>query len=217
MKTVVLVSVVTVVSGQISTTEAAPVREEWAARYNGLGNQADGAEAIALDAEGNVYVTGFTWVGSSPSYDYATIKYGPTGNQLWVTQYDGTTNGSDHAQAMAHDGEGNVYATGESYGYASDTDANDYATIKYDTDGNELWVARYNGPGNGYDGAKAIALDSSGNVYVTGTSEGATGFNYATIKYGACGNELWVARYDSGRANTFHFAKALTLYPLPNT
>ncbi len=44
---------------------------------------------------------------------------------------------------------------------------NDYATIKYDTDGNELWVARYNGPLNASDLAYSIALDSEGNVYPT--------------------------------------------------
>ena len=51
--------------------------------------------------------------------------------------------------------------------------AYDYATIKYDTLGNELWVARYDGQASAYDLASAIALDSVGNVFVTGFSSGA--------------------------------------------
>lgn len=57
----------------------------------------------------------------------------------------------------------------------------------------QLWVERYNGPENGGDGAKAIALDASGNVYVTSTSFGLnTNFDYVTIKYSQTGIEEWV-------------------------
>ena len=146
---------------------------------NGPGNR-DIAKAIAVDRLGNVYVTGHS-DGSGTATDYATIKYDSSGNQLWVSRYNGPVNSGDGAKAIALDSTGNVYVTGYSFGSGTYTD---YATVKYDTDGNEVWAARYNGPGNHHDQAQAIAVDSSGNVYVTGDSMGSgTYFDYATIKY----------------------------------
>jgi hypothetical protein len=81
---------------------------------------------------------------------------------------------------MAIDASRNVYVTGESSGSVTGLD---YATLKYDTDGNELWVQR-SSPGSGNDRARAIVVDSSGNVYVTGGSYGdGTNDDYATVKY----------------------------------
>ena len=67
----------------------------------------------------------------------------------------------------------------------------------------EEWVARYNGPENNYDSAWGIALDSSGNIYVIGTScDSEYISDYATIKYNSSGVEQWVATYD-GPGNYF--------------
>jgi hypothetical protein len=72
-----------------------------------------------------------------------------------------------------------VYVTGSSIGTNYD-----YATIKYNSSGVQQWVIRYNGPGNSYDYASSLAVDGSGNVYVTGVSFGSgTYYDYATIKY----------------------------------
>jgi hypothetical protein len=113
--------------------------------------------------------------------------------QIWVVRYNGPYNGPDAAYAIAVDGVGNVYVTGESYG--SDT-TQDYATVKYDASGVEQWVVRYNGPGNGRDDARAIVLDGAGYVYVTGGSTGSgTLRDYATVKYDTSGVEQWAVRY----------------------
>ena len=156
------------------------VKEEWVVRYNGPGNDWDSALAIALDSSGNVYVTGYSY-GSGTSLDYATIKYNNEGVEQWVARYNGPGNRYDQSNAIAVDSSGNVYVTGESWGSGTEYD---YATIKYNNEGVEQWVARYNGPTNNYDMSKAIAIDSAGNVYVTGYSYGSgTSRDYATIKY----------------------------------
>ena len=185
----------------------------WVKTYNGTGNAFDVATAIATDANGNVYITGQS-EGSGSSYlDYVTIKYDTHGNELWVRRYDGPGVSTDFVAAIAVDIAGNVYITGSSYGITSSTD---YATIKYDTDGNIVWVSRYDGPGNGFDGANALVLDAIGNVYVTGYSTGiGTAEDYATVKYNQDGVQQWVTRYN-GPANSLEQAFSLGLDPSGN-
>lgn len=181
-------------------------QQQWLARYNGPGNDGDAAYALALDASGNVYVTGVS-VGSGTGADYATIKYDSSGQQQWVARYNGPVNGDEYAYAVAVDNSGNVYVTGTSRG----TGVNfDYATVKYDSTGQQQWVARYTGPGGG-GAAYAIAVDKSGSVYVTGASNG----DYATIKYDSAGQQQWVALYN-GPANSDDEAHALALDGLGN-
>src|ERR1022692_2018318 len=63
--------------------------------------------------------------------------------------------------------------------------------------GVQTWAQRYNGPGNGDDEAYAIAVDGGSNVIVTGRSSGgASGYDYATIKYSSAGVPLWTNRYN---------------------
>ena len=117
--------------------------------------------------------------------------------QEWVSIYNGPGNNYDEAHSIAVDGLGNVYVTGASKtGTGAGTE--DFTTIKYDVAGVEQWVSRYNGPGNGYDEAFDIAVDDSGNVYVTGFSLGiGTGYDYATVKYNSAGVQQWASRYNA--------------------
>ncbi|HBR18307.1 MAG: hypothetical protein A3G39_01665 [Deltaproteobacteria bacterium RIFCSPLOWO2_12_FULL_43_16] len=146
---------------------------------------------VAIDPSGDVYVTGFSY-SNATGYDYVTIKYDANGNELWIRRYN---NGAgDYAFALTLDSSDNVYVTGFSY---SNSTGYDYVTIKYDTDGNELWVNRYNYGDN--DRAVDINVDPSGNIYVAGFSySNSTGYDCVTIKYDTDGNELWVNRYDHG-------------------
>jgi len=185
---------------------AVDVIEEWVVRYNGPGNSDDYAKAMAVDASGNVYVTGHSRCSSH--YDYATTKYDSDGIEQWAARYNGPGNYHDTPKGIALDAFGNVYVTGHSYG---DGTNHDYATIKYNSDGVEQWVARYNDPGNGNDVVHAMALDASGNVYVTGeTDDNDSRLNYTTIKYNKDGRQLWMATYN-GTGNYNDSARAITL------
>ena len=123
----------------------------WVARYSGGGQEE--AYALAVDSSGNVYVTG-TRNADVNGFDYLTVKYDPNGDLVWESGYNGPSNGSDIAYAIALDNVGNVYVTGTSY---DNSTSNDYLTIKYNSsDGNQLWATRYNGSGNDYDAACSI-------------------------------------------------------------
>jgi uncharacterized delta-60 repeat protein len=167
----------------------------WEQRYNVLANNPDLAAAVAIDAEGNVAVTGES-IGNEGNPDYYTVKYvGTTGTRLWEKRYNSPGNGTDRATAIAVDQGGNVIVTG----YAWNGTNWDWATMKYAAaDGALLWERRHDGPGNGGDTAYAVAVDGSGNVVVTGDSSGTAGErNFYTAKYAAAdGALLWERRYN---------------------
>ncbi|MCI0596468.1 MAG: SBBP repeat-containing protein [candidate division Zixibacteria bacterium] len=164
----------------------------WLRKYDGPGGFGDYAYAMEVDSSGNVYVAGES-NGPGTSQDFATIKYYPNGDTAWVRRYNGPGNDNEEEPSLTIDNSGNVYITGRSADVGS---VYDYATIKYDSLGNEVWVARYNGPADSDDHSNAIAVDALGNVYVTGRSLSDTTYDYATIKYAPNGDTLWVRRYD---------------------
>jgi len=177
-------------------TRAETAVQAWVQRYNGPGNGQDEASAVAVDGSNNVIVTGYS-IGSDSGYDYVTIKYSSAGVPLWTNRYNGPGNSNDVAFAVAVDGSNNVVVTGYSYNGTND----DYATIRYSSTGEPLWTNRYNGPGNLNDYARALAVDGSDNVIVTGASDISGTWppgecDYVTIKYSSAGVALWTNRYN---------------------
>jgi uncharacterized protein YdeI (BOF family) len=128
-----------------SSAAFAQFTEAWHATYNGEANGYDGAFAVATDKRGNTYITGQT-TNPDTATDYITIKYSPTGTQLWKQYYKGgdpNSDGVDIAHAIAVDNDGNVYVTGESQiGPSNPYSYYVFATVKYDTNGNPLWTRR---------------------------------------------------------------------------
>jgi uncharacterized delta-60 repeat protein len=187
----------------------------WTARGNWSADTADIPVALALDAAGNVYITGYTVEPEPIEYEqlanYVTVKYNAEGEEVWVAEHSGPGEADDRPSAIAVDGQGNVYVTGKhshEYWVNSGTTVYfdyDYATIKYDTNGQQLWLAVYGRAPRDSDEAVDLKVDGAGNVYVLGMSDG----DIATVKYNAAGQQQWVARLDSGYS--YDMAKALVL------
>lgn len=140
---------------------------------------------MVLDSMGNICVTGT--VGSSYLKDYLTVKYDPNGNELWVARYDGPDRGRDEARAIATDKFNNIYVTGNASGTYHEFSGQDYTTVIYNPDGDQLWVASYD-PGidlGGLEIPTASIVDRMGNVYVTGYAQAELGSTYLTIMYSA--------------------------------
>ena len=169
--------------------------------YNGPGGQIDKCTGITQDNFGFVYATGVSWGSNSTKEDYATIKFGEDGDYIWAVRYDGPGHNLDYASAITIDNAGNVYVTGWSRS-GGDYGSEDYCTIKYNNNGQQLWVARYDGAVGSecyyYDYANAIVVDNAGNVYVTGESWGNDDLNgdYLTVKYNSNGVLQWAKRYN---------------------
>lgn len=177
--------------------------QQWVSTYNGGGLNVDHAHALSLDSYGNVYVTGYS---SGTDRDYFTIKYNSSGTQQWTQRYNGTGNSFDEPWDIISDSVGNVYVTGQSNQNSSNSD---YLTIKYNTNGVQQWVSRFNGPANDIDVAYAITIDKFGGIYVTGQSSGInSNRDYSTIKYNQIGTQIWEARYN-GPGNSVDHGKAI--------
>jgi len=153
--------------------------------YLGGGNGESGYD-IALDASGNAYVTGYTsssnfptenpYDGSYNGWDEAFVtKLSPAGNSLVYSTYLGGGS-SDHGRGIAVDASGNAYVTG----FTSSSDfptqnpydgsfngGIDAFVTKLSPASNFLVYSTYLG-GSEYDYSQGIAVDASGNAYVTG-------------------------------------------------
>ncbi|NEN22578.1 T9SS type A sorting domain-containing protein [Cryomorpha ignava] len=142
------------------------------------------------------------------SWKYSIVNLdASTGSFQNQTTSGGTGDGIDRITDLTRDGAGNIYVTGG----ALNNTGYDFRTIKLDNALNITWSVNYNSSGSFNDIANALAVDPSGNVYVTGYSESAdNGTNYTTLKYNSSGSQLWAASYN-GKANAADTANAIVL------
>jgi uncharacterized delta-60 repeat protein len=161
----------------------------WSAIYNSPYDSTDKSTDIAVDASGNVYVTGIS-LRIDGHNDYLTIKYSLAGTIIWTERFNGTGPYEHNSLIkLALDLHENVIVTGSNYGTPDQTF--DFVTVKYKNNGTMLWSVHYDSGGSGnFDVPFFIACDNKGNIIVTGAGL----YNCTTVKYNAAGIEKWVAK-----------------------
>jgi hypothetical protein len=183
----------------------------WARKAGGLGF--DFAEAVVADSAGNIIVTGaFSGsanfggipLTSSGARDIFLAKYDSDGAIQWARRA-GSSLLSDPwrgetGRGIAVDQNDNIFVTGvfediATFGTVNLTSAGyeDSFLAKYNPDGTVLWARRAGGTGS--DTGIAVAVDGSGNSYVTGSFEGVASFG--TTNLTSLGlKDIFIAKYD---------------------
>lgn len=166
--------------------------------------------AIFVDSSGQVYVGGYvlglldSTQSSAGNYDAFIAKYDSSGTQLWARQFGSSQ--ADFVSTVAVDAAGNVYVAGTtlgSLGGFTNAGATDMFASEFDSNGNQLWIQQAGSAA--IDEAWGIAIDSSGNVNVVGSTYGsmasgttnAGGSDIFAVQYTQSGSQNWIAQFGS--------------------
>ncbi len=209
-------------SGPAGEASALPVStSQWPVQFGT--SQVDFCSFSAVDAVGNVFVTGMTG-GALPGftslggYDVFLAKFDSRGNRLWLRQWGSAA--YDEPKGIGLDAVGNVYVSGRCEGAfdgQSVIGGSDRFVTKFDTNGTRLWTKVFGTPDN--DGDYGMAVDASGNSYVsggtTGTIPGETRVggveDLILAKLDSNGNVLWIRQWGS-TANDYSQGCAVDRY-----
>ncbi|MBU2645083.1 SBBP repeat-containing protein [bacterium] len=173
-------------TGQLAGNTSSGKYDLFVVKYDGLGNLIwvrqlgsvgnDYLRGMQVNAAGDVYLTGYTddalagqtYLGEA---DLFLVKLGSDGTIAWIRQ-PGTVN-SEYANGIALDSSGDVFLAGSTTGYLTGTSlgGSDLIMLKYGSTGTPAWTIQM---GTAYsEAARAIAIDASGDVYITGYTYGA--------------------------------------------
>ena len=172
--------------------------EDWVFFVDGPGSGNDYAQDMVMDDEGFLLVTGYADNGGSGNC-YFTIKVDPVlGDTLWSATYDGSSPPTDdRAFGVAVDTAGNVYVCGRAGEVGTWYDA---TTVKYDADGDEVWVNRHDAGYNGSeDCASSIAVTPEGQVFCAGYTDEyffESEFDFLVYSVNPDGSRGWEYAYD---------------------
>lgn len=122
----------------------------------------------------------------------------------WVQRFTSDSTRDENVNDMFVDAQGNVYVTGSQKWRFSGPNEVEAVTVKYNSQGVQQWIQNYQATGNNGAFGRAIHVDASGNVYITGeTSIIPSSLTRALIvKYSPSGTQLW--SYVFSMANPYH-------------
>lgn len=157
--------------------------------------------AAAADAQGNLYLAGSIHNGANEDFYVCRID-AATDSIAWSNVYNGPADDVDQATGCCLDSSGNLYVTG----FSHDGDDFDALTIKYNAvSGSIGWARRYDAGLNTNEYASSCAADGFGNVYVVGTCNEDSFFQYdysedyhafAMKLDGTIGDTLWTKHFN---------------------
>ncbi|MCO5267269.1 MAG: S8 family serine peptidase [Brumimicrobium sp.] len=153
----------------------------------------DNVVAVTSDANNNTYITGYVEINGNRNIQ--TLKINGNFDLEWVKNFDGGL--EDVGRAIGVDDFGNVYITGTK---ENSNGGKDYITIKYSSDGTELWQREFGSSGSdNIATAEHLAITNQGDVIVTGTLKDENDTKeFATIKYTTDGDVKFVQKFDAG-------------------
>ncbi|MBD3219960.1 hypothetical protein GF314_01850 [bacterium] len=160
----------------------------WVRLFHGApgSNRPDQARGLAVDDDGNVYVTGWS-TAADGDIDATTLKYSPAGDLLWERR-QGSSGGNAQAADVMIGADGHVYVSGAAWvngGF-------DGLLVKYDRDGNLLWSRTRDGGGGEWDSAVHLVAHPSGDIVVGGYTEvAALDAAWWVLRYTAAGDFVW--------------------------
>ncbi len=184
----------------------------WSREYGRHENLSCEPSDIVVDAAGDVYVTMDSWrpVGYGQVLVILTLKYSTDGRLLWASQWPPEENQScclSTSKLVAVDPTGGIYVVGT---VRKQDEYSDMVTIKYDPNGERLWVANYRTSGDKAIGPTSIELTQRSGVCVLGSEQPRTrgaGYppndtieamkktEFVVVNYDSQGEELWRAKY----------------------
>ncbi len=174
---------------------------EWFRAHDSTFSQADYGRQCAVDAAGNVYVSGRSYNPSvgvppmPPQADFELVKYDASGVQQWVDRYD-AFGSEDSALDLQISPAGDVYVSG--YGWNGNDI--DLVLMKFTPSGRD-WVRTFAGAGGGSDFGRAIGFDLAGNVVVIGQEYDAlTNTDALALCWSPLGVLQWHTKFDGGAA-----------------
>ncbi|MBK8381874.1 MAG: SBBP repeat-containing protein [Ignavibacteria bacterium] len=174
----------------------------WIRSFEWTGGGPDEPYSIALDKKNNIFITGFCLASSPNGRDMVTAKYNYNGDLQWAKGYSSKNTGSDWGYAVVVDDSNNVYSSG----YGSIPEGNEIVTIKYNSNGDQIWIRKFPTLGGDYLRPVKSAKDKYDNIIVNGYYYPGEQYAFNTIKYNKNGDLLW-NRYYKGAGNlNFCFA-----------